>query len=126
MVIAQNERDMGYPGYVRERPKFMGYLGRVYRQGLATFFQVKKRGRRVFFSEKKAKKIVLLPRGRVGTDFVKELTRMIKLYTTDSKWSRLAMTMLHVFVPLMLQKPSAKSKAKDHARYLEKRLNQAS
>ena len=56
MVIAQNERDMGYPGYVRERPKFMGYLGRVYRQGLATFFQVKKRGRRVFFSEKKSEK----------------------------------------------------------------------
>ena len=30
--------------------------------------------------------------------------------------------MIHIFMPIMLQKPSKKSKAKDHARYLATRL----
>ena len=38
--------------FVRERPKFMGYPGRVYRQGSGDFFSGKKRGRRLFLSEK--------------------------------------------------------------------------
>ena len=32
------------------------------------------------------------------------------------------MARLHIFMPLMLQKPSSKSKARDHVKYLEKRL----
>ena len=32
------------------------------------------------------------------------------------------MAKLHIFLPLMLQKPSSKSKARDHSKYLEKRL----
>ena len=32
------------------------------------------------------------------------------------------MSLVHIFIPLMLQKPSSKSKAKEHSKYLEKRL----
>ena len=38
---------------VRERPKFIGYPGRVYRQGAATFFQRKKGGDEIFSTKKK-------------------------------------------------------------------------
>ena len=68
------------------------------------------------------KNLFLLPRGKVGTEFIKELTRLIKLFTAPSKWNRIALSQLHIFIPLMLQKPSAKSKAKDHVKYLDKRL----
>ena len=40
----------------------------------------------------------------------------------DTKWSRLALTLSFIFVPLMLQKPSPKSKAKENLKYLQKRL----
>ena len=65
---------------------------------------------------------ILLPRGKIGTDFIREVARIIRLFTEPSKWGRVALAQLHVFIPLMLQKPSSKSKAKDHAKYLEKRL----
>ena len=44
------------------------------------------------------------------------------MFTVQTKWTRLSLARVHIFIPLMLQKPSAKSKAKDHAKYLEKRL----
>ena len=31
-------------------------------------------------------------------------------------------TLVHIFMPIMLQKPSAKSKARDHSKYLAQRL----
>ena len=68
------------------------------------------------------KNLFMLPRGKAGTDFIRELARLIRLFTVPSKWYRLALAKVHIFIPLMLQKPSAKSKAKDHAKYLEKRL----
>ena len=68
------------------------------------------------------KNLFMLPRGKVGTDFIKEVTRILRQFTIPSKWSRIALTQLHIFIPLMLQKPSRKSKAKDHAKYLENRL----
>ena len=50
------------------------------------------------------------------------MTNLIKQFTVQSKWTRLAIARLHIFMPLMLQKPSSKSKAIDHLKYLEKRL----
>ena len=64
----------------------------------------------------------MLPRGKVGTEFVKTLTNLINYFITPSKWTRLSLSLVHIFLPLMLQKPSSKSKAKDHCKYLEKRL----
>ena len=68
------------------------------------------------------KNLFLVPRGKAGMDFIKEIARLIRLFTVPTKWTRLALAKVHIFIPLMLQKPSSKSKAKDHSRYLEKRL----
>ena len=68
------------------------------------------------------KNLFLVPRGKVGTEFINELARLIRLFTTPTKWTRLALAKVHIFIPLMLQKPSPKSKAKDHTKYLDQRL----
>ena len=46
------------------------------------------------------KNLFMVPRGKVGTDFIKEITRIIQLFTAESKWTRLSLSMLHVFIPL--------------------------
>ena len=37
-------------------------------------------------------------------------------------WESLSLQLVHVFIPIMLQKPSSKSKARDNAKYLLDRL----
>ena len=68
------------------------------------------------------KNVFSLPRGKCGEAFLKELTRILNLYVHKTKWERLALLVLHVFIPLMLQKPSARSKPRDHTKYLAARL----
>ena len=68
------------------------------------------------------KNIFRLPRGNCGSDFIKELTRLINLFVDKTKWERLALSIAHVFIPLMLQKPSRKSKPREHIKYLTSRL----
>ena len=68
------------------------------------------------------KNFFLLPRGKAATDFIKELTRLLNLFVNKTKWERLSLPLVHIFLPIMLQKPSKKSKAKDHAKYLITRL----
>ena len=68
------------------------------------------------------KNLFLLPRGKAGTEFIKELTRLIELFVNETKWKNLSLTLMHIFIPIMLQKPSPKSKAKQHVKYLMKRL----
>ena len=46
----------------------------------------------------------------------------MNLFVNKTKWERLSFALIHAFMPIMLQKPSKKSKAKDHARYLATRL----
>ena len=69
------------------------------------------------------KNLFMLPRGKAGTDFIREKTRLLYLFINDTRWSRVALALVHIFSPLMLQKPSSKSKARDNAAYLQKRLN---
>ena len=68
------------------------------------------------------KNILTLPRGKSGTAFLKELTRLLNLFVHKTKWERLAISLVHIFIPIMLQKPSLKSKPKDNAKYLLWRL----
>ena len=68
------------------------------------------------------KNLFLLPRGKAGTDFIKELTRLLYLFIDDTKWFRVALSLVHIFLPMMLQKPSSNSKARENAKYLEARL----
>ena len=68
------------------------------------------------------KNIFTLPRGKGGTDFIKELTRLVYLFVEQTKWERIALSLIHIFISLMLQKPSQESKTRDHAKYLLSRL----
>ena len=67
--------------------------------------------------------LFLVPRGRNGKEFIGELTRLLQLFNTRSPWESLGLHLAQVFVPLMLQKPSAKSKPKDHLKYLGNRID---
>ena len=68
------------------------------------------------------KNIFRLPRGKCGNDFIVELTRLINLFVDKTQWERLALSIVHIFIPLMLQKPSSKSKPREHVKYLSSRL----
>ena len=68
------------------------------------------------------KNLFSLPRGKCGTEFIKKLTELINLFVNKTKWQRVAISLVHIFIPLMLQKPSAKSKPRDHSKYLLSRL----
>ena len=63
-----------------------------------------------------------VPRSQAGKDVIAEARNILQLYNNGSAWKPLALHMLNIFIPIMLQKPSAKSKSKDHTRYLIKRL----
>ena len=64
----------------------------------------------------------LVPRGKVGKAFLAELNRMFQLFNNKTQFEPIALHLVQIYIPLMLQKPSAKSKNRDHIRYLEKRL----
>ena len=68
------------------------------------------------------KNVFMLPRGKAGTDLIQELIRLICLIVNDTKWSRIGLPLVHIFLPLVLQKPSSNSKAKENAKYLQARL----
>ena len=68
------------------------------------------------------KNIFRLPRGKCGSDFIKELTRLINLFVDKTPWERLALSLVHIYVPIMLQLPSPKSKPREQAKYLTSRL----
>ena len=65
----------------------------------------------------------MVPRGKCGSDLIKELTRLIHLFADKTKWERVALSLVHIFLPVMLQKPNRNSKARDHAKYLTSRLD---
>ena len=68
------------------------------------------------------KNIFRLPRGKCGDDFSKELARLINLFVNKTKWERLALPLVHIFIPIMLQLPSPKSKPRENAKYMTSRL----
>ena len=70
------------------------------------------------------KNLFLLPRGTKARNFIDELTRLLDLFVHKTPWENLALPMTHIFIPLMLQKPSARSNARDHVSYLGTRLDQ--
>lgn len=67
--------------------------------------------------------VFLLPSGTAGKKFIKELTRMIDIWNSDySPLKEIALKAMMVMPALLLQKPSYKSKAKDHSACLARRL----
>ena len=68
------------------------------------------------------KNIMTVPRGSTGESLIKELTRLSNLYVNRTQWEGFSLTLMQIFLPLMLQKPHARSKARDHTKYLKQRL----
>ena len=68
------------------------------------------------------KNLFKVPTGAIGKDFIAEVTKTLDMFNSSSNMESVAITMLNTMFPLLLQKPTAKSKAKDHKRYLENRL----
>ena len=66
--------------------------------------------------------IFMLPTGKVGEDFIEEVTTLFKHFNDSSPFESISFTLISIIMPLLLQKPTKNSKSKEHVRYLEKRL----
>ena len=53
-----------------------------------------------------------LPRNATGREIIAEGSRLLRLYTSKTKWEPVAINMFCIYYPLMLQKPSKNSKIK--------------
>ena len=65
----------------------------------------------------------MVPSGGGGKRFIKEITRLINLWSENSPLESIALKAIHIMPALLLQKPNKNSKAKDHVVALERRLN---
>ena len=63
-----------------------------------------------------------VPSGSTGKDFIRELTRLIDGFSQRSTFEGIALCAAMLMPHLLLQKPHAKSKAKEHVTILERRL----
>ena len=68
------------------------------------------------------KNTFLVPYGKVGRDFIDQLTQHINDWNNASQTQHIALKAAIVLLATALQKQSVKSKAKDHKECLEKRL----
>jgi len=69
------------------------------------------------------KNCMQIPRGKAGKTLIAEVTRLIRLFNSSKRWESVAIHMLQVLLPLILQKkPSLKSKNREHVKYLNKRM----
>ena len=68
------------------------------------------------------KNAFLIPRGRVGNEFLIEFTRLLNLFNYKTSFEQHAISLSLIFVTLVTQKPSRNSKAKTNSEYLAKRL----
>lgn len=68
------------------------------------------------------KNTFLVPYGKTGKDFINKLTEHINDWNNGSEGQHVSLKAAIVFMAVGLQKPSRKSKAKDHQECLAKRL----
>ena len=61
----------------------------------------------------------MIPYGKQGKLFIKDLTYLFHLYSEDSAMECIALKVALVFPILVLQKPHRRSKVKDHVNVLE-------
>jgi len=66
--------------------------------------------------------LFLVPTGDTGNDFIAEVTRLCNAFGGKSALESCALTMVITIIPLLLQKPSKKSKTAKHVEYLKDRL----
>ena len=68
------------------------------------------------------KNIFTVPKGKVGRQFVEELTLWLEHFNESSVFQCIALKVFMLLPSLLLQKPSATSKKQEHAAKLEARL----
>jgi len=68
------------------------------------------------------KNYMQIPRGNAGKTLIAEVTRLIRLFNSSKRWESVAIHMLQVLLLLILEKPSLKSKNREHVKYLNKRM----
>ena len=66
--------------------------------------------------------LFMLPTGASGKSYIREVTRLLNAWTESSPLKSCAMKAIHVMPALLLQKPSKKSKSKNHMNALERRM----
>ena len=66
--------------------------------------------------------VFLLPSGKVGKEFIRELTRLFNAYTGTSALESVVFDSIMLMCVLVLQKPHVSSKSSDHVAALEGRL----
>ena len=66
--------------------------------------------------------VFMLPSGKAGKSFIRELSTLYQAYADATALECVALKACTVMQCLLLQKPHAKSKAKEHAVHLERRL----
>ena len=68
------------------------------------------------------KNLFKLPSGKAGKEFVSELAFWLRQFNKTTKLNGIAMKTLMILPTILLQKPSAKSKAKQHSESLNSRI----
>ena len=68
------------------------------------------------------KNLFLLPLGKAGKQYIDETTKLINEWLQESTLKDIAFKAIMIMPNLLLQKLSKNSKAKDHLKTLEKRL----
>ena len=68
------------------------------------------------------KNLFLVPTGKSGKEFIKLKTQWLQKFNNGSPFQHHAMKVFHILPNILLQKPSATSKARDHSNALETRL----
>ena len=66
--------------------------------------------------------IFLPPSGVAGKSFIQEINRLLQTFTNGSQMESITLKASFVMQILLLQKPSKKSKSKDHISHLRRRL----
>ena len=73
-------------------------------------------------SVKWSKNHFLLPTGQCGKDLLILMIEWLRKFNTNSCFQGIALKVFFIIPNMMLQKPSAKSKTREHAKLLEERL----
>ena len=63
-----------------------------------------------------------LPTGKSGKNFIEEITFWLRQLNANTKLNGIAMKIFMILPSLLLQKPSSRSKAKEHSDCLQRRL----
>ena len=69
------------------------------------------------------KNVFKIPSGKAGKAFIKLQREWLSKFNTDTNFNRIALKAFMILPIILLQKPSARSKAKDHSEALLRRID---